>query len=237
MSRRERPTWALHPHVLVTPKLLQRTDAPYTASRPIRGDRPFGQAYQPAHTRLATMSKSLELEVPASCRPESDGDELFAYGLISEAVKRYTLGLQQKPSISQWAKRCAAYAHLGNYELALQDAESILRRDNAPVNRLRRKSILDLIDLKGSCTPGYESAHLTLLSTLTPRALRGWRAASPAAYSFESDALQQHSRGAPMRHVMRQSRPSTAPLAWKTRGGGADAALQARAMYAPFAGR
>jgi hypothetical protein len=144
--------------------------------------------------------------------------------------------IRQSPTPVQYAKRCAAYAHLGDYRRAIADAEAILQFDpGSPSAMVRMKNLKALIAAKNTCAPGSESAHLTLLIALTPRDLRQHRADSPSTYTMTGEALSLHARGAMARQYNRQVRPSSSPLAWKTRGGGADAALMTRAAYAAFA--
>ena len=77
-----------------------------------------------------------------SSRPEVDGDEAFAAGQLEVAIGKYTLALTQKPTLVCYEKRCAAWAHVGNYSRALTDAEYIGARSPGDARaQLRIKNI------------------------------------------------------------------------------------------------
>ena len=56
--------------------------------------------------------------------------------------------------------------------------------------QVRVKNIESLMQAKATCTPGSDSAHLTLLIALTPRDLRQHRSESPSTYSLTSERYQ-----------------------------------------------
>lgn len=143
----------------------------------------------PAHERLFNPSKSLfkpGLRHPSS-QAEMAGDEAFSRGHFEDAVRQYTLGLAQKPSLSAYEKRCACYAHIGRYTEALADAEFILKNGagggELPSARLRVKAIKDFLKQKYDTSPGHEHATATLMCALTPREHRQWRSTTPSPYT------------------------------------------------------
>lgn len=73
-------------------------------------------------------------------RAEVNADAMFSFGAFQQACEEYTFAIRQKPTIQQYAKRCAAYAHLGDYRRAMADAMAILEFDrtnaSAKVRRL-----------------------------------------------------------------------------------------------------
>ena len=152
-----------------------------------RLDRIEADPFAPVHTRLFVPSKTVArpMSRQASSRPEVDGDTAFAAGRLDEAIDKYTLALTQKPTLICYEKRCAAWAHVGRYKHALQDAEYILARtpDNARAS-LRVKNIRDFMSAKANSMPGYKNSHVTLLCSITPRDLRQWRASGPALYNM-----------------------------------------------------
>jgi len=140
-----------------------------------------------AHERLFVPSKSLKpnvLRTPTS-QAEIAADQAFSNGRFQEAIRQYTLGIAQKPSLFAYEKRCAAYAHIGKYKEALADAEFILTHGppggELPSARLRVKAISDFLT-KGVTAPGHDHAMATLMCGLTPREHRQWRA-TPATYT------------------------------------------------------
>ena len=106
----------------------------------------------PVHERLFVPSKSLSRPASrqASSRPEADADERFAKGDVSGSIRGYTLAISQKPTLVTYEKRCAAWAHVGQYDKALEDAQYILARDDSPAARLRVKNINGFLSTKVS---------------------------------------------------------------------------------------
>ena len=142
-----------------------------------------------AHHRLFVPSKSLKPNVtrlPTS-QAEIAADNAFTHGRFDEAIRQYTLGIAQKPSLFAYEKRCAVYAHIGKYKDALTDAEFILKNGppggEMPSARLRVKAINDFLRQKGDTAPGHDHATATLMCSLTPREHRQWRSTTPSPYT------------------------------------------------------
>jgi len=138
------------------------------------------------HARLFVPSKTIARPPSrfAASRPELDGDVAFSMGDLNAAIQQYTLALAQKPTLLCYEKRCAAWAHVGKYDQAMKDAEYVLMRENSPSARLRVKNLKAFVDSKANCKPGYKAAHITLVTSLTPKELRQWRASGPSVYSI-----------------------------------------------------
>jgi hypothetical protein len=143
----------------------------------------------PVHERLFSPSKSLDRapsRTPVT-QAEQTGDAFFTQGAFGDAIRQYTLGIAQRPSLYAYEKRCAAYAHVGRYQHALADAEFILHNGPAggevPAARLRVKAINDFLKAKGVHSAGHEHATATLMTLLTPRDHRQWRSTTPSPYT------------------------------------------------------
>lgn len=82
------------------------------------------------YDRLYIGSKtqaSLGMRTPQG-RLEMAGDIAFKNGDSANAVPLYTKAIAQQPDLFKYEKRCAAYAEVGQYRDALNDANYILVR-------------------------------------------------------------------------------------------------------------
>lgn len=83
----------------------------------------------------------------------------------------FTLGIQQKPTLFAYEKRCAAFAHLGRYSEALMDAEFILKNGppggEQPAARLRVKAINDFLRKRDDTGPGKPRSLLLVAGTIS----------------------------------------------------------------------
>lgn len=161
----------------------------FTKSYGSFGIRSDGDPSVPIYERLFTPSRSVAragARTPAS-QAEMSGDAAFANGHVFEAIKMFTLGIQQKPTLFVYEKRCAALAHVGRYNEALADAEFILKNGppggEQPAARMRVKAIKDFLQKKGDTAPGHHHATATLMCLLTPREFRQWRSVTPSPYT------------------------------------------------------
>jgi len=147
---------------------------------------PQASAADPVHLRLSSSSKSFARPPSRGgpCSPtEEEADKDFAAGRIGMAVAKYTDAIAKKPTLFAHEKRCAAYAHLGKYEKALEDAKYVLGQPGAqPKARLRVNLIEDFLLARKNCTTGYETAHVTLLTNITPTELKVWKTTKPSVY-------------------------------------------------------
>jgi len=153
------------------------------------GIRSDGDTLAPVYDRLYTPSRSTAragARQPSS-QAEQAGDNAFSNGRVEEAIKMFTLGIQQKPTLFAYEKRCAAYAHLGRYTEALADAEFILKNGppggEQPAARMRVKAIKDFLKRRTDTGPGHHHATATLMCLLTPREHRQWRSVTPSPYT------------------------------------------------------
>ena len=90
-----------------------------------------------------------------------------------------------QPNLFAYEKRCAAYAELGRYREALEDAEFILAncvRDELGAARMRVKAIKDFMKKMDNFDPGYHHAVSTLVCLLRPREHRQLVQSSPSTY-------------------------------------------------------
>ena len=107
---------------------------------------------------------------------------LNAVPLYSEQIARS--GTVQ-PNIFAYEKRCAAYAELGRYREALQDAEFVLANcSSAELGsaRMRVRAIKDFLKKVDNFEPGYHHAVSTLICLLRPREHRQVVPSSPSLY-------------------------------------------------------
>ena len=153
------------------------------------GIRSDGDPTCSVHQRLYTPSRSVARAGArtAASQAEQAGDAAFSNGRVEEAIKMFSLGIQQKPTLFAYEKRCAAYAHLGRYSEALGDAEFILKNGppggEQPAARFRVKAIKDYLRKKTDTGPGHHHATATLMCILTPREHRQWRSVTPSPYT------------------------------------------------------
>ena len=155
--------WSLHPHVAKLPLLLQKTDPGFMRTHHVRGFRPIAAPEMRTPMRLIIPTKAtLRPSAYASnSRAEANADAMFSFGSIREAVEEYSLAIRQKPTTQQYAKRCAAYAHLGDYRRAMVDAETILEYDKTnSSSRVRIKNLKELMEAKFTSRAGNDRAHL-----------------------------------------------------------------------------
>ena len=115
---------------------------------------------------------------------ESEGDRAFTSGDLNTAIRKYSAAIEQRVTLLTLQKRCAAWAHIGKYKEALKDAQLVSKADpSSSKARLAVKNIENYLKDCANCTPGYKSAHVTLLCSLTPKELRQWRAPAPSLYN------------------------------------------------------
>jgi len=138
--------------------------------------------YNPSRTVTSSFYKNpvSNLEVTA--------DEAFSDGRFHEAIKGYTQAIRTKASLFVYEKRCAAYAHVGKYTEALEDAQFVLANgpqtetESGPA-RARVKALEEFLSKRKHSIKGYTEAPATLVCLLTPRDIRQWRSKTPATYT------------------------------------------------------
>jgi hypothetical protein len=139
--------------------------------------------------RLFTPSKSQtrsSFKHPIS-QLEVGGDEAMLAGEFGKAIQCYTQAIAQRPSLFAYEKRCAAFAHVGRYQEALQDARKIEQMSPAGTSeggpaRRRVKTLEDFLQNSKSFKDGYKEGAATLVALLTPKGMRQWRSQVPATY-------------------------------------------------------
>ncbi len=141
--------------------------------------------------RLYVGSKSMvrhKRRVPKG-RYELAADVAFVNCDSRDAVPLYSEQIARsgtvQPNLFAYEKRCAAYAELGRYREALEDAEFILAncvRDELGAARMRVKAIKDFMKKMDNFDPGYHHAVSTLVCLLRPREHRQVVQSSPSTY-------------------------------------------------------
>lgn len=145
---------------------------------------PEGLPAQQVYDRLSTKTRSFERPSKhISCSvPEREGDQAFRDGAIADAVRHYTMALNDRPSKEIFEKRCAAFAHLGKYSAAITDAERVQTMDSTTKAKLRLQDLHSYAKALNTCKSGYATAHVTLLCNITPPELKMWRSPTPSVY-------------------------------------------------------
>jgi len=136
--------------------------------------------------RLYVPSKTLSrpASAPAESQVEQEGDRMFTSGDLNGAIRKYSAAIEQRVTLLSLQKRCAAWAHLGRSQDALKDAKLVAQADPTSAKaRLAVKNIEQYLKDCANCVPGYKTAHVTLLCSLTPKELRQWRAPAPSLYN------------------------------------------------------
>ena len=121
---RSRPlTWSLHPHVSKLPHLLTVTD-PAAAPRDVEPRfRPVAAPEMSVCERLSVPSKSIA-RAPTRhivCRAEADGDAMFAYGAIRDAISECAA----YPNVAQAANGARARHARALHALGTQHAPRV----------------------------------------------------------------------------------------------------------------
>jgi len=141
--------------------------------------------------RLYVGSKSqasLGMRVPQG-RMEMAGDIAFKNGSADDAVALYTKAIGQKPDLFKYEKRCVAYAELGRYRDALNDAQHILDHSDGATRGaalMRVKALKDFMKRMDNFEAGYHNATSTLICLLRPREHRQLVASHPSTFGRPS---------------------------------------------------
>jgi hypothetical protein len=61
--------------------------------------------------------------------------------------------------------------------------EGVMEGDGE-VQVVERGVLTRVLPAQANCLPGYKDAHITLVTSVTPKELRQWRASGPSAYSI-----------------------------------------------------
>ena len=121
--------------------------------------------------RLYVGSKSqasLGMRVPQG-RMEMAGDIAFKNGSADDAVALYTKAIGQKPDLFKYEKRCVAYAELGRYRDALNDAQHILDHSDGATRGaalMRVKALKDFMKRMDNFEAGYRASNIPLAPPL-----------------------------------------------------------------------
>lgn len=106
---------------------------------------------------------------------ETAGDFWMRQGSFDKAVDMYTTALEtDTTNMDLLNKRCAAYAYIGKYKRCLLDAERVAYQAPSAKALRRVHDIKRFMEIRDSGKPGHETAHITLLTSLTPAAFKQW---------------------------------------------------------------
>ena len=96
-------------------------------------------------------------------------------GNFQEQLNNLNAAIAQQPDLFKYEKRCAAYAEVGRYRDALNDAQFILDHSDGQSRGsalMRVKALKDFMRRTDNFEAGYHNATSTLICLLRPREMR-----------------------------------------------------------------